>query len=100
MKRKFSLDANFIKRTVAPLEFYRHQLSNVPLKKRGWNNGGLCPFHADNTPGSFHVNTETGAFKCYSCDIKGGDVIAFTMVLRDLSFPDALERLSDDWGLS
>ncbi|MEQ1485912.1 CHC2 zinc finger domain-containing protein [Methyloglobulus sp.] len=100
MKRKYTPDADTIKRTVAPLEFYRHELPNAPLKKHGWNNGGLCPFHADNAPGSFHVNTETGAYKCFSCRIKGGDVIAFSMALHSLSFPDALKQLSDDWGLS
>ena len=100
MKRRNTPDANTIKRTVAPLEFYRHELPNAPLKKSGWNEGGLCPFHNDKTPGSFHVNTETGAFKCYSCGAKGGDIIAFTITLYGFSFPDALAKLSDDWGLS
>jgi DNA primase len=99
MKRKYTPDADSIKRTVAPLEFYRHQLPDAPFKKHGWNYGGLCPFHADKTPGSFHVNTETGAFKCYSCGAKDGDIIAFTMALYGHSFTDALAKLADDWGL-
>jgi DNA primase len=94
------LDANFIKSSISPLNFYRFELPDAPIKKHGWNNGGLCPFHADKNPGSFQVNTETGAFKCFSCGIKGGDIIAFTMALHDLGFCDALIKLADDWGLS
>lgn len=100
MNRKYTTDANTIKRTVAPLEFYRHQLPNAPLKKCGWNDGGLCPFHADKTSGSFQVNTEHGAFKCFACGTKGGDIVAFCMALYGLSFPDAITKLADDWGLS
>lgn len=100
MKRRNKPDADTIKRTVAPLEFYRHQVPNALLKTHGWNNGGLCPFHADKNPGSFQVNTEHGAFKCYSCGAKGGDIIAFSMELNGFGFSDALKRLADDWGLS
>jgi DNA primase len=80
-----NLSANHIKGTINPLGFYRHELPDAPLKKQGWNDGGLCPFHSDSNKGSFRVNTDTGAFKCYSCGTKGGDVIAFTMALHGLS---------------
>jgi DNA primase len=95
-----NLDANYIKSAINPLAFYRHELPNAPLKKQGWNDGSLCPFHTDNTKGSFRVNTDTGAFKCYSCGTKSGDVIAFTMALYGLSFTDALTKLADDWGIA
>ncbi|MBT9097655.1 hypothetical protein KFZ76_08035 [Methylovulum psychrotolerans] len=93
------LNADHIRQALSSLDFYRHELPNVPLKKHGWNDGGLCPFHADNRAGSFRVNLETGAFKCFSCGAGGGDVIAFTMTLYGLKFADALARLADDWGL-
>jgi DNA primase len=95
-----NLDVNHIKCSINPLGFYRHELPNASLKKQGWNDGGLCPFHTDNAKGSFRVDTETGAFKCYSCGTKGGDVIAFCMALYGLNFTDALAKLVDDWGLS
>ncbi|MGZ4954416.1 MAG: CHC2 zinc finger domain-containing protein [Methylobacter sp.] len=89
----------YIKQEINPLNFFQNELPNAVLKNQGWNNGGLCPFHADTKPGSFHVNSETGSFNCFSCGTKGGDVIAFTMVLYDLNFPEALVKLAEDWGL-
>jgi DNA primase len=96
---KQKLDSDYIKHSINPLDFYRHELAHALLKKHGWNDGGLCPFHADKKPGSFKINTETGAFLCFSCRIKGSDVIAFTMHLYGLTFADALKKISSDWGV-
>jgi DNA primase len=97
MKQK--LNADYIKRLVLPFDFYRHELPNAPLKKHDWNDGGLCPFHSDNNPGSFRVNLVTSAYRCFACGMAGGDVIAFAMSLYGLKFADALTKLADDWGL-
>lgn len=35
-----------------------------------------CPFHEETNP-SFNMHSIEGNFKCYSCGVKGGDVIAF-----------------------
>jgi len=88
-----------IKRQLTPLDFYRHALGKTSFKRPSWNEGGLCPFHSDNKPGSFHVNLITGAYKCFACNAAGGDVIAFTMTVDNLSFPEAVNKLADDWGL-
>ncbi len=93
------LQANYIKRLLKPLDFYRHELPDTKFKKQGWNDGGLCPFHADNSKGSFRINIETGAYKCFSCGAAGGDVVAFTMALYGLEFLEALHKLADDWGI-
>ena len=93
------LTPDFIKNSLSPVDFYRHELPTAPLKKGGWNIGGLCVFHADNSPGSFRVNLTTGAYKCFSCGMAGGDVIAFVMALYSLDFVEALAKLADDWGL-
>ena len=93
------LSADSIKHTISPLNFYHHELPNAKLKNHGWNDGGLCPFHNDNRTGSFRVNSETGAFKCFSCSESGSDIIAFVMALKGLEFRDALSKLADDWGL-
>jgi DNA primase len=98
--KKQKLDSDFIKDSIAPLDFYRHKLPNATFKKQGWNDGGLCLFHDDNTPGSFHVNLTTGAYKCFSCGMAGGDVVAFTMAVYGLKFVEALEQLANDWGLA
>ncbi|PPC90455.1 MAG: hypothetical protein CTY34_07685 [Methylobacter sp.] len=96
---KQNLSVNYIKSAINTLDFYRHELHNAPLKKHGWNDGGLCPFHSDNKPGSFRVNLITGAFKCFACGAAGSDVIAFAMALYGLEFVEALAKLVDDWGL-
>jgi DNA primase len=97
--KKQNFNAEFIKSAIYPSDFYRHNLHNAPLNNPDWNEGGLCPFHADRKPGSFYVNLSTGAYKCFSCGAKGGDIIAFTKAVHGLSFPDALTKLARDWGL-
>ena len=64
----------------------------VPLKKRGQNWIGLCPFHSERTP-SFTVNPSRGIFKCFGCG-KGGNVFVFLMEHQQLSFPQAVELLA------
>ena len=93
------LSAYDIKKTLNPRDFYRYELPTAPLNRHSWNDGGLCPFHSDNKSGSFRVNLTTGAFKCFSCGVGGGDIIAFVMSLHHLQFVEALAKLGDDWGL-
>ena len=91
---------DYIKKSISPVDFYRHTLTGAKLKRAGWNNGGLCPFHNDTKPGSFYVNLTTGAFKCFSCGEGGGDIVAFTQKIDGLTFPDAMKKISSDWGLA
>ncbi len=89
-----------IKSYIPPSEFYRAELAAMPPPRGGgWRDGGLCPFHNDEHTGSFRVNLETGAFKCFSCGTKGGDIIAFIQQRDGLSFPEAMEKLTNEWGL-
>ncbi len=94
-----NLQVDSIKNSITPLDFYCHELLGATLKRHGWNDGGLCPFHEDNKPGSFHVNIETGAYKCFSCGSAGGDIITFVMERYSLTLIEALQRLSDEWGV-
>jgi DNA primase len=93
------LNADFIKNSLNPFDFYSHKLPNAKIKTHAWNEGGLCPFHSDNKPGSFRINITTGAFRCFSCHQAGGDIIAFTMALNGLNFIEALHKLADEWGI-
>lgn len=88
-----------IKDAINPTEFYTTELQGMKHSSKDWNNGGLCPFHADNKPGSFYVNTQTGAYTCYSCGSKGGDIVAFIMERDGLAFHEALKQLSEQWGV-
>ncbi|MEI6069653.1 MAG: CHC2 zinc finger domain-containing protein [Methylococcaceae bacterium] len=89
-----------IKAAIAPADYYQNELPGVILKRHGWNDAGLCVFHDDTQKGSFRVNTETGAYCCFACRIKGGDIIAFEMEKYGLSFTKALDKLAGEWGLS
>ena len=70
----------------------------VRLLRRGRELLGLCPFHKEKTP-SFTVNEDKGFFHCFGCGAHG-DVIGFVMRDEGLSFPEAVERLAGDAGLS
>jgi DNA primase len=69
----------------------------VPLRKRGNDLVGLCPFHAEKTP-SFHVHPDRGFFKCFGCGA-GGDVITFLQRSENLAFADAVRSLATKAGI-
>lgn len=90
-----------VKETVDPVAFYQHEGQELKTAgQREWKIAGLCPFHADKRSGSFYVNARNGAFKCFSCDATGGDIIDFTRHKYDLSFTEALDKLSHEWRVS
>lgn len=95
------LTPEYIKSDINPRDFYINALPEAKFKHSyGWQDGGLCPFHSDNTTGSFRVNLTTGAFMCFACEAKGHDIIAFTMAINGIGFRDALDTLSSDWGVA
>jgi DNA primase len=64
----------------------------VPLKKRGKNYVGLCPFHAEKAP-SFNVSPDKQMFYCFGCG-EGGNVISFLLKHEKLGFSDAIRHLA------
>jgi len=70
----------------------------VPLRKRGNDLVGLCPFHGEKTP-SFHVHPDRGFFKCFGCG-QGGDVIKFVQLRENLPFPEAARVLARHAGVA
>lgn len=72
--------------------------SYVPLKKRGKNYVGSCPFHTEKTP-SFTVSPEKQFFHCFGCGA-GGDVFGFVMKRENLNFAEAVEFLASRAGVS
>jgi len=63
----------------------------VPLKKRGVNYLGLCPFHNEKTP-SFTVSPAKEIYKCFGCG-KVGNSVNFIMEHEHLTYPEALRYL-------
>ena len=65
----------------------------VNLKRSGSSYSGCCPFHADKSP-SFHINPNTGLWKCFGCQ-KSGDIFSFIMEREHIEFPDAIRYLAE-----
>jgi len=72
--------------------------SKVKLKKVGHEWKGLCPFHNEKTP-SFTVNDTKGFYHCFGCE-EHGDQFHFVMKTEGLSFPETIEKLAGQAGLS
>ncbi|MDD2301200.1 MAG: DNA primase [Eubacteriales bacterium] len=70
----------------------------VPLKRAGTNQKGICPFHNEKTP-SFVVSDAKQIFTCFGCGASG-DVIEFVKRYYNLTFPEAVERLALQCGIS
>lgn len=69
----------------------------VPLKKRGRNHMGLCPFHQEKTP-SFNVSEGKQIFKCFGCGA-GGDALTFLMKVENKTYGELIHELADSLGL-
>jgi len=59
---------------------------------------GLCPLHSDHKP-SFLVDPSKSLFYCYGCG-RGGDVIRFVELYRQVRFPQALALLYQWRGMA
>ena len=70
----------------------------VPLKRRGKNLVGLCPFHNEKTP-SFTVYPETQSYYCFGCGA-GGEAVNFICDVEHLDFTEAVRFLCDRAGMS
>lgn len=68
-----------------------------PIKKRGANYQGICPFHGDRNP-SLSVNDNIGIYKCFACGA-GGDAIKFVMDFSNLEFVEAIKEIGDRLGI-
>ena len=69
----------------------------VPLKKRGANYLGCCPFHDEKTP-SFTVSQQKGIYKCFGCGASG-NAVKFVMEYNQMNYPEALRFLADKYRI-
>ncbi len=71
----------------------------LQLKKAGRDSlQGLCPFHPEKTP-SFSVSPSKQVYHCFGCS-EGGNVFRFIEKIENLSFPEAVERLAKETGIT
>ena len=93
------LSADVLKAAIDPAAYYAAALPGMPAPRRsaGWVDGGLCPFHDDHRRGSFRVNLDSGAYLCFACNAKGGDVLAFHQARHGLDFGAVVDELAARW---
>lgn len=70
----------------------------VKLRKTGKNYSACCPFHQEKTP-SFSVEPEKQFYYCFGCGA-AGNALGFVMNFDQKEFPQAVETLASDYGLS
>src|SRR5690554_5507486 len=70
----------------------------VKLRKTGKNYSACCPFHQEKTP-SFSVEPDKQFFYCFGCGA-GGNALGFVMDFDHKSFPEAVESLAADIGMT
>lgn len=70
----------------------------IPMRKRGKNYLGLCPFHTEKTP-SFTVSDDKQIFHCFGCHA-GGNVFKFIMDYKKISFIESVQELAEQLGIT
>ena len=94
--RSAEMDA-FIARVRDASDILSVVASYVPLKKKGGNYWGCCPFHSEKTP-SFSVAPEKGFFYCFGCHA-GGNVFKFISMIENISYFDAIRSQAEKLGI-
>jgi DNA primase len=69
----------------------------LPLKRRGRNYIGLCPFHSEKSP-SFTVSPDKRIYHCFGCHASG-DIINFAQEIDNLTFYEAIEVIAHFAGI-
>jgi len=86
------IPSSFIDNLLARLDIVDVIERHVPLKAKGKDHIGLCPFHQEKTP-SFTVNRQRQFYYCFGCGA-GGSAINFVMNYQNLDFVGAVEELA------
>lgn len=72
--------------------------AKTELKRSGQQLMGICPFHDERSP-SFSVDPVQKVFHCFGCG-EGGDLFKFVQLTEGLNFREAVESLSDRYGVT
>lgn len=94
------INAHRITNQIDPLDFYIHELGKLLIGRSGWIEAGPCPFHVGDSPDSFQVDLNFGAFRCLSCEAEGCDIVEFTMAFYDLSHAETVQKLTYKWSIN
>ena len=88
-----SIPPTFIREIVDITDIVTLVDSYVPLKKKGKDHWGLCPFCDDGSNPSFSVSPQKQFYYCFKCRATG-NVIGFLESFEGLGFVESVEALA------
>ena len=93
-----SIPSSFVREIVDSTEIVSLIDSYLPLKKKGKDHWGICPFCDDGTNPSFSVSEQKQFYYCFKCRATG-NVISFLQSHQGLDFVESVEALASKSGL-
>lgn len=93
-----SIPQEFIRELVETADVVSLIDSYVPLKKKGKDHWGQCPFCDDGKHPSFSVSAQKQFYYCFKCS-ETGNVVSFLQAYLGKNFIEAIEILATKAGL-
>ena len=87
-ERKRGFDRN---RLPSVADYYQPIFGDLRFNASGWAQV-RCTFHEDGHA-SLSIHCERGAFRCFTCGARGGDMLAFEMLRSGADFKSAARVL-------
>ena len=93
-----SIPSDFVREIVDVSEIVSLIDSYMPLKKKGKDHWGICPFCDDGNNPSFSVSEQKQFYYCFKCRATG-NVISFLQAHQGFNFIESVEALASKAGL-
>lgn len=76
------------------IDLFEYASQTMDFEKRGSGSYATnCPLHRDDTPSLF-ITPQLNQFYCQSCHV-GGGILKWLMTFENLTFPEAVKKVSD-----
>lgn len=79
-------------RAALPPAIHYYEAQGITLTGNGAWLKAICPFHDDTNP-SLNVKVNSGAYRCFACNARGGDIVDFHQQRHNLNFVEACKEL-------
>lgn len=92
-----SIPQEFIRDLISSSDIVSLIDSYVPLKKKGKDHWGLCPFCNDGNNPSFSVSAQKQFYYCFKCS-ETGNIVSFLQSHLGMNFVETIESLAASAG--